>query len=188
MAIFGSKSNNKSSSQQTSSGTQTSSLTAGSRQALLDRMNQIQGRGYQGLDPTAYQAFESPYQQEVIDKTTADIMAARAQEANAARQAMLARPGGAMSDRRGVAEAELGGRYDRTLATTLAGLRQSGYQQALGVAQQENTNKNQYQASIDQQLNQLLALLANDRVITSNSTGSQSGRSSGTNFGFTYGG
>lgn len=187
MAIFGNKNKSKSSSTQQSSGTQTSSLTAASRDALLARMNQIQSQSYQGLDPTAYQAFESPYQQDVIDATTADIQAARALEANNARQAMLARPGGAMSDRRGVAEAELSGRYDRTLATTLAGLRQAGFQQAQGIAQQENTNRNQYQVGLDQQINQLLALLANDRVITSNSTGSQSGSTSGFNLGFGYG-
>lgn len=190
LSLGGSKGKSKNTSNQTMNQTSTSTLTGDSRALLQQRLAELNGQQYDALDPNAYQAFLDPYTNEVIDATTADITAARDQEANAQRQAMLARGALGSSDRRGVREAELTGQYDRTLASTIAGLRSSGFRQAQGVAQAENTNKNSYQASLQQQINQLLSLLANDRVTTTNGTSSgvSTGRQSGMNFGFTYGG
>lgn len=190
LSIGGNKSKSKNTSNQTMNQTSTSTLTGDSRALLQQRLAELNGQNYEGLDPNAYQAFLDPFTNEVIDATTADINASRDEEANAQRQAMLARGALGTSDRRGVREAELAGRYDRTLASTVAGLRSSGFRQAQGVAQAENSNKNSYKASIEQQINQLLALLANDRVTTTNGvqTGVSTGKNSGMNFGFTYGG
>lgn len=188
MALSFGKSKNKSknTSNQTMNQTSTSTLTGDSRALLQQRLAELNGQGYEALDPNAYEAFMDPYQDEVIAATTADINASRDEEANAQRQAMLARGALGSSDRRGVREAELTGRYDRTLASTIGGLRSSGFRQAQGVAQAENTNKNSYQASLEQQINQLMALLAGDRVTTTN--GTQSGVQTGSSSGFQFGG
>lgn len=185
-----SKNKSKSTSNQTMNQTSTSTLTGDSRALLQQRLAELNGQEYSALDPNAYEAFLDPFTNQVIEATTADINASRDEEANAQRQAMLARGALGSSDRRGVREAELTGRYDRTLASTIAGLRSSGFRQAQGVAQAENANKNTYQASLQQQINQLLSLLANDRVTTTtgNSSGVSTGKQTGMNFGFTYGG
>lgn len=190
LSIGGNKSKSKNTSNQTMNQTSTSALTGGSRALLQQRLAELNGQSYEALDPGAYEAYLDPYTDEVIDATTADINASRDEEANAQRQAMLARGALGSSDRRGVREAELAGRYDRTLASTIGGLRSSGFRQAQGVAQAENTNKNTFQANIEDQINRLLALLANDRVTTTNGTqsGVSTGKQSGMNFGFTYGG
>lgn len=190
LSIGGNKNKSKSTSNQTMNQTSTSALTGDSRAVLQQRLAELNGQNYEGLDPRAYEAFLDPFTNEVIDATTADINASRDAEANMQRQAMLARGALGTSDRRGVREAELTGQYDRTLASTIAGLRSSGFRQAQGVAQAENANKNSYQATLQQQINQLLSLLANDRVTTTtgNSSGISTGKQTGMNFGFTYGG
>ena len=191
MALSFGKSKNKSknTSNQTMNQTSTSALTDDSRAILQQRLAELNGQNYEGLDPRAYEAFLDPFTNEVIAATTADINASRDEEANAQRQAMLARGALGSSDRRGVREAELTGRYDRTLASTTAGLRSSGFRQAQQVAQAENANRNNYQANLQQQINQLLSLLANDRVTTTNGvqTGISTGKSSGLKFGFEKG-
>lgn len=190
LSIGGNKGKSKNTSNQTMNQTSTSALTGDSRALLQQRLAEMNGQSYEGLDPTAYEAFLDPFTNEVIEATTRDINASRDEEANMQRQDMLARGALGSSDRRGVREAELAGRYDRTLASTIGGLRSSGFRQAQGVAQAENANKNTFQASLQQQINQLLSLLANDRVTTTNGvqTGVQTGKQSGMNFGFTYGG
>ncbi len=182
------KSKTKQATTQTTSGTQTSTLTDQSRQLLMDRLSEIQGQQYEGFDPADIAQYQNPYQQEVIDATTADIAAARGEEANIQRQAMLARGALGSSDRRGVREAELAGRYDRTLATTIGGLRQGGFDRATGVAQTESANRNNFQGSIQAQINQLLALIAGDRTVTTNGTasGTSTGSESGGRFGFEF--
>lgn len=190
LSIGGNKNKSKSTSNQTMNQTSTSALTGDSRALLQQRLAELNGQEYSALDPNSVEAFMDPFTGQVIEATTADINASRDEEANAQRQAMLARGALGSSDRRGVREAELTGRYDRTLASTIAGLRSSGFRQAQGVAQAENANKNTYQASLQQQINQLLSLLANDRVTTTtgNSSGVSTGKQTGMNFGFTYGG
>lgn len=190
LSIGGNKNKSKNTSNQTMNQTSTSALTGDSRALLQQRLAEMNGQSYEGLDPTAYEAFLDPFTNEVIEATTRDINASRDEEANMQRQDMLARGALGTSDRRGVREAELAGRYDRTLASTIGGLRSSGFRQAQGVAQAENANKNSYQASLQQQINQLLSLLANDRITTTTGTqsGISTGKQTGMNFGLTYGG
>lgn len=164
-----------------------SGLTDRARGLLADRIGQIGGQEYRSLDPDAYKAYEDPYQQEVIDATTADIMAARAKAMNADRS-MLAGAGAFGDDRRGIVEAETSGEYDRTLATTLAGLRSGGFRFATGVAQDENSNRNAFDADLQRRLDALYALMADERTTSGSSKGLAKGRQSGFNLGFTYGG
>jgi len=191
LSLGGGKNKNKSSSTSNQSFNQTSRTSMGDygRGLLENRLSELGDHRYRGLEIGDVNQWMNPYQQEVIDAATADINASRDQAANQQRQAMLARGALGGSDRRGIHDAELQGQYDRTLATTLGGLRQSGYNRALGVAQQEAANRGNYDQSVQQQINQLLMLLAgNDTVTTSSgtSTGAQTGKSSGMNFGFGF--
>jgi len=189
LSLGGDKKKSKATTNQTTSGTQTSTLTGDSAALLKARLAELGGQTYSGLNPSDIAQYENPYQDQVIDATAADINASRDEEANTARQAALARGPLGSSDRRGVREAELAGRYDRTLATTIGGLRARGFDNATGVAQTENANKNTFQQSIQQQVNALLALLAGDRTVTTNGTasGTQTGSSYGLDFGFKKG-
>ena len=154
---------------------------------LTDRMNAVGDRQYQALDPNAYKAYENPYQQEVIDATTADLMAARDLAANQQRSD-LAAAGAFGDDRRGIMEADLAGQHDRTMATTLAGLRSRGFETAQGVAADENMARNQYDQNTQALLNQLMSILGNETTTSGTSRGVTKGKSSGFNLGFTYGG
>ena len=147
LSLGGSKNKSKSSQTQTQSGTQTSTLTPEARAMLLARQAEIGGQTYQALDPNAYKAYEDPYEQEVINAATADINAGRDVALNDQRAQALARGAKGLSDRRGVYEAETTGQFDRTLASTLAALRSRGYSQSVGIAQGENSNKNQFDAN-----------------------------------------
>lgn len=187
MAIGGSKGKSKQSTNQTMNQTQTSTLTPEAKALLMGRLDQVQGQTYQGLDPNAYQAFESPYIQEVINATSADIDAARGVASAEQRAAALGRGAKGLSDRRGVYEAELDDRFGRTKATTIAGLRQGGFAQAQGIAAQENANKNTFDAGLQDRITQLLALLANDRTTTSSGTSSGTSKGSTSGFNFSFG-
>lgn len=187
MALSFGKNKSKSRQETSQSFNQTTGLTDRARGLLADRIGQIGGQEYRSLDPDAYKAYEDPYQQEVIDATTADIMAARAKAMNADRS-MLAGAGAFGDDRRGIVEAETSGEYDRTLATTLAGLRSGGFRFATGVAQDENSNRNAFDADLQRRLDALYALMADERTTSGSSKGLAKGRQSGFNLGFTYGG
>lgn len=186
LSIGGSKGKSKQTQTQTTNQTQTSALTPEAKALLAQRMAEVQGQKYDALDPNAYQAYESPYIQEVIDATSADIDASQGVAANEQRAQALARGPKGLSDRRGVYEAELADRFGRTKATTIGGLRQQGFQQAQATAQGENTNKNQFDAGLQDRITQLLTLLAGDRTVTTNgtTTGVQTGKSSGMQFGW----
>lgn len=191
MALSFGKNKNKSSSSQTQqfNQTETDSLTAGSRQLLMDRLGEIRGETYQRLDPGAYEAYLSPYQDEVIGAATADIEAARARAATDQRAATLARGAKGLSDRRGVYEAELNAGYDRNLASTVANLRNQGYAQALGVAQGENANENAFAAQMQARIDALIAqMLERTRTSSGTSSGTSKGKSTGYSFGWTGGG
>jgi hypothetical protein len=184
LSIGGNKSKSKGSQQQSFS--QTQSLSPRAFGMLDTRLKELGQREYQALDPNAYKAYENPYQEEVIAATTADIDASRAHAGNEQRS-QLARSAAFGDDRRGIMEAELEGQYDRTKATTLAGLRSRGYEHSSGIAQGENTNKNQYQAQLDALLNQLYGILGNETTTSGTSQGTSKGKTSGMNFGFSYG-
>lgn len=189
LQLGGSKNKSKTSGTQTQQfdQTSTSSLSPRAFDAISGRAGLLGQRQYQGLDPNAYKDFMNPYQQEVIDATTADIGAQRELAENAQRSDVAA--AGAFGDkRRGIMEAELGGQYDRTLATTVAGLRSRGFEGAQGVAASENSNRNQFDQNTEALLNQLYALLGNETTTrnTGTSSGTSTGRSSGYNLGFSF--
>lgn len=185
MAISGGKNKTKTTGSQTQSFDQTTSLTDQARGLLSGRVDELGGRQYQALDPNAYKAYENPYQQEVIDATTADINAQRDLAGNQQRSD-IAKAGAFGDDRRGIMEADLQGQYDRTLATTLGGLRSRGYESAQGTAQGENTNKNQYQMQTEALLNQLYSILGNETRTQGTSKGTSKGSQTGMNLGFSW--
>ena len=82
--------------------------------------------------PTAYQAYMSPYQQQVIDatRTEYDTQAAKQKLALGAPSVAGVFGGG----RHGIAEAEYQAASDRNRAALLGGLRQQGYTQAQDLA------------------------------------------------------
>lgn len=181
------KNKSKSSQTQTMNQTQNTRLSDRSYGLLNDRMTELRGQEYQTLDPNAYKQYMDPYQDEVIAATTADINANRALEGNQQRSDLA----GAQAfgdDRRGIMEAELTGKYDRTLATTLAGLRSRGFSQAQGVAAGENQGRNQYSAQTQAMINQLLGILGNETTTNTTGTSTSKGKTSGMNLGFSYGG
>lgn len=187
MALSFGKNKSKSSGSQTQKFDQTSNTSLSPRawSMLSDRIGEIGGQEYQRLDPNAYKDYENPYQQEVIDATTADIMSSRDQAMNADR-AMLAGAGAFGDKRRGIVEAETTGNYDRTLATTLAGLRSRGYEHSQGIAQGENTNANAYEADLQRRIDALLSILGNET--TTRASGTSSGTSKGKTTGYSFGG
>lgn len=189
--IGGSGSKSKSRQEQNQSFNQTSNTRLSDRayNLLSGRMDELGQQQYAALDPNAYKDYMNPFQDEVIAATTADINANRDMAANQQRSD-LAAAGAFGDDRRGVMEAGLQGEYDRTLATTLAGLRSRGFSEAQGVAAGENQNRNAFNQMTQQQINQLLSLLANETTTRTSGTsqGVSKGRQSGFNLGFTYGG
>ena len=118
-------------------------------QPFLDRASQL-------AEPGAFQEFLSPYQQEVIDTTRQELeRQLQAQQAQLGAGAGAAFGGG----RFGVAQGELAARGAQGIAQTLAGLRQTGFEQA----QQRAANALQQQLALGQaaqgQVGQNLALL-----------------------------
>lgn len=184
LSLGGSKNKSKSSQQSTMDQTSSTSLSDRAYGSLTDRIAEVGGQKYQSLDPSAYKDFSNPYEDDVIAATVADITAGRDAEANQQRQAMLARGALGSSDRRGVREAELADKYDRTTATTVGGLRSAGFNAAQGVAQAENANRNQFDAQTQARIDQLLALLGQET--TTRTTGKSTG--SGTGSGYSFGG
>ena len=118
-------------------------------QPFLDRAAQLS-------DPRAFEEFLSPYQQEVIDTTRQELeRQLQAQQAQLGAGAGAAFGGG----RFGVAQGELAARGAQGIAQTLAGLRQTGFEQAT----QRAANALQQQLALGQaaqgQVGQNLALL-----------------------------
>ena len=101
----------------------------GSFRPFLDRAGELRG-------PEAYQAYMSPYQQDVIDTTLAefDRQAARGLPALSARAISAGAFGGG---REGVERAEYQAASDRNRAALQAQLLQTGFGQAQNLAQQD---------------------------------------------------
>jgi len=88
------------------------------------------------------QTYMNPYTQEVIDRSMRDISTAQQQAMNQlGAQATAARAFG--GSRQGVAEALTNQNFINQLATTASGLRQQGFQTALGASQQDVANQMQ---------------------------------------------
>lgn len=86
--------------------------------------------------PTAYQAYMSPYQQDIIDTTLAEFDV-QAQKGIPALQAAAIQAGAFGGGREGVALAEYQSTSDRNRAALQAQLLQSGFGQAQTLAQQQ---------------------------------------------------
>lgn len=107
--------------------------------------------GAQMYDPQSYQAFMSPYQQEVIDNYTREMQ----RQFDISRQARAAQAIGSGAfggGREGVYEAEARRGFQDQLGAGVSGLLQSGYQQAQAQAQTayENQQKRMQQAAQQQ--------------------------------------
>ena len=111
--------------------------------------------------PTAFQAYMSPYQQDVIDATMTDfdVQSAKGLPALSAQAIQAGAFGGG---REGVQRAEYQAASDRNRASLLANLRQSGFSQAQQLAQQDflrNINlAQQTPALLGQQISALTGL------------------------------
>jgi hypothetical protein len=112
-----------------------------SYQPYLNQMSQFNTAAEGLSDPSQdYQAFMSPYQQEVINTTMADFD--RQAQIGSGQVGMNAYTAGAFGgSRQGVAEAEYQSSSDRNRAALLAGLYGQGYDQAQGYRQQAMTNQ-----------------------------------------------
>ena len=118
-------------------------------QPFLDRAAQL-------AEPSAIQDFISPYQQQVIDTTRQELeRQLQAQQAQLGASAGAAFGGG----RFGIAQGELAARGAQGIASTLAGLRQQGFQQAQQAAQNALQNQLQLGQAAQGQAGQNLALL-----------------------------
>ena len=112
-----------------------------SYQPYLNQMSQFNTAAEGLSDPSQdYQAFMSPYQQEVINTTMADFD--RQAQIGSGQVGMNAYTAGAFGgSRQGVAEAEYQSSSDRNRAALLAGLYGQGYDQAQGYRQQAMGNQ-----------------------------------------------
>ena len=112
-----------------------------SYQPYLNQMSQFNTAAEGLSDPSQdYQAFMSPYQQEVINTTMADFD--RQAQIGSGQVGMNAYTAGAFGgSRQGVAEAEYQSNSDRNRAALLAGLYGQGYDQAQGYRQQAMANQ-----------------------------------------------
>ena len=141
-------------------------------QPFLDRAAQLSA-------PGAFEEFMSPYQQEVLDTTRQELERQLQQQ-----QAQLGASAGAAfgGGRFGVAQGELGARGATGIAQTLAGLRQTGFEQA----RQGAANALQQQLALGQaaqgQAGQNLALLGSGlqgQLATSQAAQQQAGQNVG---------
>ena len=112
-----------------------------SYQPYLNQMSQFNTAAEGLSDPSQdYQAFMSPYQQEIINTTMADFD--RQAQIGSGQVGMNAYTAGAFGgSRQGVAEAEYQSSSDRNRAALLAGLYGQGYDSAQGYRQQSMGNQ-----------------------------------------------
>lgn len=177
---FGKK---KSKSRQTTNQTQTNTLSNRAAGMLTSGINDLQNRQYREFDPASIARFQNPYNDQVRDATLAQMDQADAQSFNTLKS-NLAGSGGFGNERRGIMEGELAGQQARDRASMIAGLNAQGFQQAQGAAMGENQNYNQFDMQLQALINQLRGGFTNEGTQTMN--GTTTGRSSGTNMGFSW--
>lgn len=190
MSFQASGSRTSGTSNQTMNQTQTQSLSDRARGVFDAEAERLRGMRYDPVGSEDIARFSNPYQQDVINSTMGQLnqnrMLARNQQSSD-----LAAAGAFGDKRRGIMEAELEGQQDRTAASTLAGLNSANYGQALQAAMSEGQNRNAYGLNVQQLLQQLLTG-AYGQEGTTQTQGTQSGRTRGTSLGFgagfTYGG
>lgn len=113
---------------------------AGLAQPYIQQAGSLATQASQPLTQQQIQQYQSPYTQSVVDATSAWFNNQNQQQqqnvlGNAAAQGAL---GG---DRVGVAQANLAAQQTASQAPVIAGLYNQGYQQAVGVAQQQQQNQ-----------------------------------------------
>ena len=113
--------------------------TAGPQAAQIGQVSTPQFQGLLGQDIGAYQ---SPYQQQVIDLAMGDIQK-QADIARGSSQDRAIRAGAFGGSRSAILEAESQTPYAEAMAKTAAGLRQSGFQQAQQAAQSDLARQQQ---------------------------------------------
>ena len=113
--------------------------TAGPQAAQIGQVSTPQFQGLLGQDIGAYQ---SPYQQQVIDLAMGDIQK-QADIARGGSQDRAIRAGAFGGSRSAILEAESQTPYAEAMAKTSAGLRQSGFQQAQQAAQSDLARQQQ---------------------------------------------
>lgn len=182
MSLSGNK--NKTSSSGTMNQTQTNYLGQQGLNAINAGLDRIGGYQYQGATPELIDRFQNPYQQDVIDATMSDL--GRQQQMSLQQGGDAAQAAGAFGgSRHGVADALSREAYDRNAAGTIAGLRQQGFNTALGAAQQEAAGQNAYQMALEQLYGNYANLLGQHGA-SSNTTGSQTNKGSSSGFGFSW--
>lgn len=182
MSIGGSKGKSK---QTTNTNqTQTNALSDLARSNILADRAKIDALQYKQTSADDIQRYMSPYQQQVIDASMAQLGQQR-QQAFSDLDSRIAARKAFGNDRRGILEAELAGEYDRNAGSMLAGLLNQGYGQALGAAQQEN----QFGAGFDLQklgaLTGLNSLLAQEGTQKMQGTSTSKGSNSSLGFSWT---
>ena len=113
--------------------------TAGPQAAQIGQVSTPQFQGLLGQDIGAYQ---SPYQQQVIDLAMGDIQK-QADIARGGSQDRAIRAGAFGGSRSAILESESQKPYAEAMAQTAAGLRQSGFQQAQQAAQSDLARQQQ---------------------------------------------
>ena len=167
------------------SGTSTQTNTLSDRAAglLTGGINDLRGRQYRELDPAAIARFQDPYQADVRDATMAQLGQDRSLAFNQLDD-RLARSGAFGDKRRGIQEAEVAGQFDRTAASTLAGLNSAGYGQALSAAMTENQGFNNFDIATQDLITRLLSQFGNEGTQTGATTGTS--RTSGYSVGGSF--
>tara|TARA_E500000305_G_scaffold57427_1_gene45771 strand:- start:2241 stop:3149 length:909 start_codon:yes stop_codon:yes gene_type:complete len=102
-----------------------------------------------GFDPSSYQAYMDPYQQEVIDQQYQDIQRLGDQQQQALKDQAV-RAGAFGGGRQAIGEAEIGRNVLQQQARTGAQLRSTGFQSAMGQAQRAFENQMARQQSAAQ--------------------------------------
>lgn len=179
LSLGGSKGKSK----QSTSQTQTNTLSDRAAGMLNQGISDVSGMKYAGFDPSTVAKFESPYTQEVIDTSLAQADQTDAQ-ARAQQQSDVAAAGAFGDKRRGIYEAELAGTQSRDRASLIAGLRDRSYTGARDIAVGESQNQNQFALALQTLLAQLRSGFANEGTQTMK--GTQTGKTS--NMGFTWAG
>jgi hypothetical protein len=122
------------------------------RDNYQNAMQKFGNAEYRPVSSEDISGFMSPYQQQVIDSSLATLGDQESMALNAQRDAAIRAKafGGTGRD---VAEALTRGEYAKTRASTVAGLNNQNYSQALQTAVGQNSASNQYPLLIQQLLN-----------------------------------
>jgi len=105
----------------------------------------------QGFDPSSVSAYMNPYEDQAVQQALGDI----SRQGDIARNRLsgqAVQAGAFGGARQGLQEAELGRNILEQQGRTAAGMRQSGYQQAMGMAQQAQQQQQQRQLQQAQML------------------------------------